>query len=94
MAPRALAGKGRVATPARVGAEDAPLRAARLALKPEIDSGGMGWRSIEAAEQLIKLPDFRGDMRTWMATRQPPAVLRHVVAAQADQRAAAAADRE
>jgi hypothetical protein len=48
----------------RVGAEDAPLLSAHLGLRPEIDVSGMGTRTTEPAEQLIRLPDFHAVART------------------------------
>jgi hypothetical protein len=48
----------------RIGAEDASLIAAHLTLKPEQESSGMGYRSIEPAEQLVRLPDFHAVART------------------------------
>lgn len=48
----------------RVGAEDAPLLAAHLALKPEIDTSGMGTRLIDPVDQLVRLPDFHAVART------------------------------
>jgi hypothetical protein len=48
----------------RVGAEDAPLLAAHLSLRPETDISGMGTRSTEPVEQLVRLPDFHACART------------------------------
>ena len=48
----------------RVGAEDAPLLAAHLSLKPEVETSGMGLRSTEPVEQLVRLPDFHAVART------------------------------
>ena len=48
----------------RVGAEDAPLLAAHLCLKPEVELSGLGYRSTDPIEQLIRLPDFHAVART------------------------------
>jgi hypothetical protein len=48
----------------RIGAEDAPLIAAHLSLKPDEQSSGMGYRSTEPVEQLVRLPDFHAVART------------------------------
>lgn len=48
----------------RVGAEDAPLLAAHLSLKPEVEMSGVGYRSTEPVEQLVRLPDFHACART------------------------------
>jgi hypothetical protein len=48
----------------RVGAEDAPLLAAQLCLKPDTAISGMGYRSTEPVEQLVRLPDFHAVART------------------------------
>jgi hypothetical protein len=48
----------------RVGAEDAPLLAAHLSLKPQVETSGMGMRSTEPVEQLVRLPDFHAVART------------------------------
>ena len=48
----------------RVGAEDAPLLAAHLALKPEIETSGMGTRMTQPLQQLVRLPDFHAVART------------------------------
>jgi hypothetical protein len=51
----------------RVGAEDAPLLAAHLGLRPDFETSGLGNRSIEPAEQLLRLPDFQAYARTLCA---------------------------
>jgi len=48
----------------RVGAEDAPLLAAHLSLRPEIETSALGLRSTEPVEQLVRLPDFHAVART------------------------------
>ena len=48
----------------RIGAEDAPLLAAHLALKAEIETTGMGSRATAPVEQLVRLPDFHAVART------------------------------
>lgn len=48
----------------RVGAEDAPLLAAHLSLRPEVETSGMGLRSTEPVEQLVRLPDFHAVARS------------------------------
>ncbi len=48
----------------RVGAEDAPLLAAHLSLKPEIDVAGLGSSVTDPVEQLIRLPDFHAVGKT------------------------------
>jgi hypothetical protein len=48
----------------RVGAEDAPLLAAHLSLKPEVEMSGMGYRTTEPVEILVRLPDFHAVART------------------------------
>ena len=48
----------------RVGAEDAPLLAAHLGLKPDVDMNGLGYRSTDPVEQLVRLPDFYAIART------------------------------
>jgi hypothetical protein len=48
----------------RVGAEDAPLLAKHLALKPEIEISGMGTREIDPVDQLVRLRDFQAVART------------------------------
>lgn len=48
----------------RVGAEDAPLLARHLSLKPEIESSGLGSRTTDPTERLVRLPDFHAGVRT------------------------------
>ena len=48
----------------RVGAEDAPLLASHLSLKPNLETSGMGVREIDPVEQLVRLPDFHAIART------------------------------
>lgn len=71
----------------RVGAEDAPLLAAHLSLKPEVEMSGMGYRSTEAVEQLVRLPDFHVIARsldddapteaTFLEMLRPPKPINH-----------------
>jgi hypothetical protein len=48
----------------RVGAEDAPLLASHLSLKSQVETSGLGLRSTEPVEQLVRLPDFCAVART------------------------------
>ena len=80
---RAVLGNAASFVAFRVGAEDAPLLAAHLSLKPQTQTSGMGYRTIEPLEQLVRLPDFYAYVRTliddtptdatYLHTMPPPA---------------------
>jgi hypothetical protein len=53
----------------RVGAEDAPLLAAHLSLKPNVETGALGLHSTSPIEQLVRLPDFHAVVRTLVDDR-------------------------
>ena len=59
----------------RVGAEDAPLISAHLALRPESLTMGLGHREIDPVEQLVKLPDFKAYVRTLADDRPTDAMM-------------------
>jgi hypothetical protein len=71
----------------RVGAEDAPLLAAHLSLKPDVALSGMGYRTTEPVDRLIRLADFHAVARTlvddtpteatFLEMLPPPAPINH-----------------
>ena len=48
----------------RVGAEDAPLIAAHLTLRSEVETSGLGLHATDPVVQLVRLPDFHAVART------------------------------
>lgn len=48
----------------RVGAEDAPMIAAHLGLKSQVETSGLGYRTTEPEQQLTHLPNYHAYFRT------------------------------